>query len=50
MPKTPGDISTAEGQATGLLSDIAPIILEIMGIVKPQEMTGTSILKSLNLF
>ena len=50
ISKTSGDIDTAEGQAIGLLSDIAPTILEMLGIPKPQEMTGSSILKSLNLF
>ena len=32
----------------GRLADIAPTILEIMGIEKPNEMTGKSLLKSLN--
>jgi 2,3-bisphosphoglycerate-independent phosphoglycerate mutase len=31
----------------GLLSDIAPTILEIMGIPKPPEMTGQSLLREL---
>jgi 2,3-bisphosphoglycerate-independent phosphoglycerate mutase len=31
----------------GLLSDIAPTILEIMGIPKPSEMTGQSLLREL---
>ncbi len=31
----------------GLLADVAPTILEIMGIQKPVEMTGDSLLGSL---
>ena len=30
----------------GILGDIAPTILEIMGIEKPQQMTGKSLLKA----
>jgi 2,3-bisphosphoglycerate-independent phosphoglycerate mutase len=29
----------------GLLSDVAPTILELMGLIKPKEMTGQSLLK-----
>lgn len=32
---------------TGMLSDIAPTILELMGLPKPQEMTGVSLLPTL---
>ena len=34
-------------QPIGFLSDVAPTILEIMGIEKPREMTGQSLLKQL---
>ena len=32
---------------TGVLSDIAPIVLNLMGIPKPKEMTGINLLQSL---
>lgn len=35
------------GEANGLLADVAPTILEIMGIPKPKEMTGQSLLHSI---
>ena len=31
-------------EVQGLLSDVAPTLLELMGVPKPQEMTGTSLL------
>jgi 2,3-bisphosphoglycerate-independent phosphoglycerate mutase len=34
-------------EVTGVLSDVAPTILEIMGIPKPPEMNGESLLQSL---
>ena len=33
---------------SGMLSDVAPTILEILGVEKPKEMTGISLLNSLN--
>lgn len=38
-------IRQAHGDIGGELQDIAPTILEIMGIPKPKEMTGVSLLK-----
>lgn len=35
------------GETTGVLSDVAPTILELMGIAKPSEMNGESLLQSL---
>ena len=34
----------AETQPTGILADVAPTILKIMGIKKPKEMTGISLI------
>ena len=34
-------------QVNGILSDVAPTILELMGIPKPEEMTGDSLLRLL---
>ena len=34
-------------EVTGILSDVAPTILELMGIAKPLEMTGVSLLPTL---
>jgi len=31
---------------SGVLADIAPTVLEIMGIDQPEKMTGKSLLKS----
>lgn len=41
------DIELTMKQSSGLLSDLAPTILELMGIEKPAEMTGESLLKLL---
>ncbi|MEK7076141.1 MAG: 2,3-bisphosphoglycerate-independent phosphoglycerate mutase [Patescibacteria group bacterium] len=41
------DIASTMKQSSGLLADIAPTILELMGIEKPAEMTGESLLKLL---
>ena len=40
-------VARSEEEIVGILSDIAPTILEIMDIPKPEEMTGVSILKNL---
>ncbi|OGM98067.1 MAG: phosphoglycerate mutase (2,3-diphosphoglycerate-independent) [Candidatus Yanofskybacteria bacterium RIFCSPLOWO2_01_FULL_41_34] len=42
------EIESAMKQPTGLLADIAPTILELMGIEKPTEMTGESLLDILH--
>jgi 2,3-bisphosphoglycerate-independent phosphoglycerate mutase len=36
-----------KNETTGILSDVAPTILEIMGIPKPDDMTGSSLLREL---
>lgn len=46
--KTITYIEQKEKEASGLLSDVAPTILEILNLPKPQEMTGSSVLKTLN--
>jgi 2,3-bisphosphoglycerate-independent phosphoglycerate mutase len=45
--KTPEDVAVQEKEIRGLLSDVAPTILEIMGIRKPSEMQGESLLEVL---
>ena len=45
--KTNEQIIQSETEPVGLLSDVAPTILELMGIAKPAEMTGESLLKKL---
>jgi len=36
-----GDVTLAEGR----LADLAPTLLELMGLAQPAEMTGTSLLR-----
>jgi len=38
------DIASSEHETIGILSDVAPTILELMNIPKPKEMTGESLL------
>ncbi|OGY63214.1 MAG: phosphoglycerate mutase (2,3-diphosphoglycerate-independent) [Candidatus Harrisonbacteria bacterium RIFCSPLOWO2_02_FULL_41_11] len=45
--KPPEEIDRAEKEIAGTQADVAPTILEIMGILKPPEMTGESLLKKL---
>ena len=46
-PKTQTEVNAAESQISGILSDIAPTVLELLEIPKPAEMTGQSLLKLL---
>lgn len=46
-PRSNDEIETTMNQSSGLLSDVAPTILELMGIEKPAEMTGESLLNLL---
>lgn len=39
------DLSGVSGLKDGKLADIAPTMLELLGIEQPKEMTGTSLLK-----
>ncbi len=41
------DADKREHEKSGLLSDVAPTILSVMGIPQPEEMTGISLLKIL---
>ena len=45
--KSKTEIDRSEKETVGILSDIAPTILEIMDIPKPEEMTGQGLLNSL---
>lgn len=45
--KNESDIKIAERETIGILSDIAPTILDLMRISKPKEMTGESLVKLL---
>lgn len=45
--KTPTEVEFAEKETAGILSDVAPTILELLDIPKPTEMTGQSLLKIL---
>ena len=46
-PKSDADITRSETEISGILTDVAPTILEIMGVPKPDEMTGESLLSAL---
>ena len=45
--RTPEELASAVQNSQGILSDVAPTILELMGIEKPAEMTGESLLRLL---
>ncbi len=45
--RTDEEIKTAYQRASGTLTDVAPTVLELLGIPKPEEMTGRSLLKNL---
>jgi len=45
--RTELEIIRVEKEVIGILSDVSPTILELMGISKSEEMTGQSLLKSL---
>ncbi|EKE21509.1 MAG: hypothetical protein ACD_7C00209G0006 [uncultured bacterium] len=47
MEKTEEQVVESENNIRGLLSDITPTILDIMGIEKPAEMNGESLLNQL---
>ncbi len=48
-PKTPEEVEREKMRVDGLLADVAPTILELMGIGQPAEMTGKSLLKLLEI-
>ena len=45
--KTERELAAEEKEIKGMLQDIAPTILELMGIKKPSEMTGISLINIL---
>jgi 2,3-bisphosphoglycerate-independent phosphoglycerate mutase len=45
--KTDEQVDMIEIESIGVLSDAAPTILELMGIPKPAEMTGMSLIQEL---
>ena len=45
--KSPEEIKQEESEIGGLLSDISPTVLDAMGIPKPPEMSGESLLPML---
>ncbi len=46
-PKDDFVVAQTENESAGLISDVAPTILEIMGLKAPEEMTGISLLRIL---
>lgn len=47
IPRTKAEIDEQKSEIDGILIDIAPTILELLGIKKPEEMTGHSLLQIL---
>ncbi len=47
--KTPETIAKETDEVAGILADVAPTILELMGIPQPAEMTGASLLPVLKI-
>ena len=47
-PRDEFSVNAAERESIGVLSDVAPTILEIMGIPQPPDMTGSSFLHLLD--
>ncbi len=45
--RSPAEINDSEALTCGILADVAPTILELLGIPQPQEMTGKSLVKDL---
>lgn len=41
------DVNRIESEGIGVLADVAPTVLELMGMAKPKEMTGISLLNQL---
>ena len=46
-PRTEEEISALKSEPGGILTDIAPTILELLQLQKPREMTGISLLQTL---
>jgi 2,3-bisphosphoglycerate-independent phosphoglycerate mutase len=45
--RDPSRYDSSEEKVAGLLSDVAPTIVELLGLEKPREMTGESLLPNL---
>jgi len=46
-PRTDADLLAAKQEVGGILTDVAPTILAILEIPKPEEMTGQNLLPGL---
>lgn len=46
--KDPATVSRIENETSGILSDVAPTVLELMGLPKPAEMSGESLVNRLD--
>lgn len=46
--KTPEEVARSEREVAGILSDVAPTILELLGIPKPPQMTGESLIDAVD--
>jgi len=47
-PRTEEEIAKSFSGSSGIIADVAPTIMEILGIPKPEEMTGESLFKYLS--
>lgn len=43
-PRSEAEIAAAKKEVEGIITDVAPTILELLGLEKPEEMTGKSLL------
>lgn len=48
-PRTIEEINMKKKETRGVLTDVAPTVLELMGLKKPQEMNGSSLLAELTV-
>ena len=47
QPRGEAKIAETKKEVAGIITDVAPTILELLGIEKPEEMTGKSLLRTL---
>ncbi len=46
-PRSAEEIESQKSETEGILNDVAPTVIELLGLERPEEMTGRSLLKTL---